>query len=219
MQGQESPQGGETAPLTATNLQSISAVAQSDKGQLIHDFVNSQRLYLSRYSTEGRTVTAAWDCDSLAAGETTPIRKDRPREIVASAFDTPVLKPRVPLAQSLDFTPSPHGGIEAATNGAKASRSESKPPKASESKRPTGRAESRKENVPEEKSKRQNGQYGDDKQSCIPKQQTLDHYTAKAKTQAQAIQPNNKRRRSPDSSDSEHIARLYLANALHMASY
>ncbi|KZT72576.1 hypothetical protein DAEQUDRAFT_809022 [Daedalea quercina L-15889] len=212
MQRRRRPLDHEAAPLTATNLLSISAqVAQSDKGKLLHDFIESQRLYMSRYSTEGRAVTAAWDRNAAGGTTGTPPHKDCPKEILASAFDTPILKPRVPLVQGLDPISPPQDDTGTTAGGAIASRSNAKLSKASESKRVTARAEIQEENVPETGAKRQTkhgGQQEGEKQGRISKQQTLDRYTAKAKTEAKGMQLNNKRRRSPDSSGPEHTARL-----------
>ncbi|KAH9844071.1 uncharacterized protein C8Q71DRAFT_865883 [Rhodofomes roseus] len=210
MQGQKKPFDTEVAPLLAANLQSIPAATHPDKARFIHDFIESQRQYLARYTSEGRTVITAWDRDSPAVGGT-PTRKNTSREILASAFDTPILKPRVPLALDVESVVPSHGEIEASAGCAKTSRSKTRRSKTSETPEQVIWSQSQKENVPKAGSKRRSEHRGHaeiDKAvpGTVNKQLTLDRYATKA--EAKSKRTSKKRQHSPDASDPEHSTRL-----------
>ena len=197
-------------PLTAPNLDCIRSTSETEKAKLIRDFVKSQELYLSRYSKEGRTVEALWDRAPPAADGDTPTCKANSREILVSAFDTPILKPRVPATPE-DFSvrvEEPQGPKNGSSHEARAS--EASPVKDVNTKGRHVRSDSQKENDTKE-SDRQGGKRRDQPvaiadTSTRAKQQTLDSYTAKAKDDTQTSR--RKRRRSPESTDPEHAARM-----------
>ena len=86
------------APVTASNLQTISPdTVTADRVKL---FVAAQTRYAQDRVKEGRAELASWKSDG------TPRTPPRAAPL-ASAFDTPVLKPRVP-GTVLDAHLSPH---------------------------------------------------------------------------------------------------------------
>ena len=201
-------------PLTVTNLKdSIRATLQTDKTQHVRDFVRSQETYLSHYSKEGRTSAAAWERGTLGAGGNTPNRKTCSKEILASAFDTPILKPRVPASEEdlAERVEQSKGNAKNPPNDVEGSKRQAA--KASKSKTRLVRSESQKENTPKgpENQKEKHRGLPDVCEATRPhaKQQTLDHYTAKGKAAVQKEVSQKKRRHSPESTDSEHAARMF----------
>lgn len=201
-------------PLTVTNLKdSIRATSQTDKTQHVRDFVRSQETYLSHYSKEGRTSAVAWERGALGAGGNTPNRKTCSKEILASAFDTPILKPRVPASEEdlSERVEQPKGNAKNPTSEVEGSKPQAA--KASKLKTRLVRSESQKENTPKGPEMQKENHCGLPNVREAPrkhaKQQTLDRYTAKGKADAQKEVSRKKRRRSPESTDSEHAARMF----------
>lgn len=82
--------------LNEANVEAVcSPVSSMDR---IRCFVLSQETFRSYYAAEGQTLRASWD-----AGITEENRTSMP--VLPSAFDTPVLKPRVPK----EVAKSPNG--------------------------------------------------------------------------------------------------------------
>ncbi|KDQ64843.1 hypothetical protein JAAARDRAFT_188127 [Jaapia argillacea MUCL 33604] len=90
--------GLEKAPLNSPNLRSVS-LGKLDKPRAISSFIQTQKLFASDYAVEGRTFQASFH---LAASPCSPAAPKKPIEV--PGFDTPILKPRVPI----DRSPPPH---------------------------------------------------------------------------------------------------------------
>ena len=209
-------------PLTAANLDSVRTTSQTDKTTLIRDFVRSQEAYLTRYSKEGHAAAAVWDRGTPGAGGNTPERETSSREILVSAFDTPILKPRVPAsAEDLAVrVEQPQGKMK--NPPSKVEGSGTKPARASKSKTRLIRSESQKENALQEAGEPRGEHCGlpDGEEAARPrdKQQTLDRYTAKDKADVQKEASRKKRRHSPASTDSEHAARMCCSRCVDSQS-
>ncbi|KAI0751333.1 hypothetical protein C8Q80DRAFT_1156713 [Daedaleopsis nitida] len=98
MAAPSAPNDGRLLALTSPNLRSLEST-KDDKSRSLHSYIRSQKVHISTYEREGKSLVASWDLDLSPADIPNATQQEASRKRLRdvdleNGFGTPLLKPR-----------------------------------------------------------------------------------------------------------------------------